>query len=149
MVSRLTKLKGILRGAFLFVHSIVRTAMQRVYRLETLEGVGVYTAREIHPMLTSILNEYVELPNHPGPFTDKGLKNIFFKCDELLAFNFGFSSLRQLKDWFFHREDRQLISECGIVCAVYEVEDEHFHLGERQCVFKKGHAKKVGQVAFI
>lgn len=72
MVSRLTKLKGILRCAFLFVHSIVRTAMQRVYRLETPEGVGVY-----------------------------------------------------------------------------EVEDEHFHLGERQCVFKKRHAKKAGTVDFI
>lgn len=149
MVSRLTKLKGTPKDAFLFVHSIVRTAMQRVYRLETPEGVGVYTAREIYPMLTRILNEYVELPNHPGPFTDKGLKNLFLQYDELFAFNFGFSSLRQLKDWFFNREDRQLIAECGIVCAVYEVEDEHFHLGERQCVFKKRHAKKVGQVDFI
>lgn len=123
--------------------------MQRVYRLETLEGVGVYTAREIYPMLTRILNEYVELPNHPGPFTDKGLRNIFFKCDEFLAFNFGFSSLRQLRDWFSNREDRQLIAECGINCVVYEVEDEHFHLGERQCVFKKSHAKKVGTVDFV
>ena len=123
--------------------------MQRVYRLETLEGVGVYMAREIYPMLARIINEYVDRSNHPGPFTDKWLKNIFFQCDDLLEFNFGFSSLRQLKDWFFHREDRQLISECGIVCAVYEAEDEHFHLGERQCVFKKRHAKKVGQVDFI
>ena len=123
--------------------------MQRVYRLETLEGVGVYTAREIYPMLTRILNEYVDLPNHPGPFTDKGLRTSSFRIGELLEFNFGFSSLRQLRDWFSHRGDRQLISECGIVCAVYEVEDEHFHLGERQCVFKKGHAKKVGQVDFI
>ena len=149
MVSRLTKFKGILRCAFLFVHSIVRTAMQRVYRLETPEGVGVYTAREIYPMLTRILNEYVELPNHPGPFSDKGLKNIFFRCDALLEFNFGFASLRQLTAWFFNRGDRRLISECGIVCAVYEVEDEHFHLGERQCVFKKSHAKKVGTVDFV
>lgn len=123
--------------------------MQRVYRLETLEGVGVYTAREIYPMLTRILNDYVGLPNHPGPFTDKGLRNSSFRIGELLEFNFGFSSLRQLRDWFFLREDRQLISECGIVCAVYEVEDGHFHLGEMQCVFKKSHAKKVGQVDFI
>ena len=149
MVSRLTKLKGILRGAFLFVHSIVRTAMQRVYRLETLEGVGVYTARESYPMLCRVLNEYCELPNHPGPFTDKGLKKLFFCYETLLEFNFGFTCLKQLTAWFFNREDRQLISECGIVCAVYEVEDEHFHLGERQCVFKKRHAKKVGTVDFV
>ena len=123
--------------------------MQRVYRLETLEGVGVYTAREIYPMLTRILNEYVSLPNHPGPFTDSGLRSSSFRFGELLEFNFGFSSLRQLRDWFFNRADRQLISECGIVCAVYEVEDEHFHLGERQCVFKKSHAKKVEIVDFI
>ncbi len=149
MVSRLTKLKGILRGAFLFVHSIVRTAMQRVYRLETPEGVGVYEAREIYPMLTRILDSYVDRSKHPGPYADKGLKSSSFRYDELLEFYFGFSSLRQLKDWFSHREDRQLISEFGIVCAVYEVEDEHFHLGERQCVFKKRHAKKVETVDFI
>ena len=123
--------------------------MQRVYRLETLEGVGVYKAREIYPMLARILNDYVDLPNHPCPFTDKGLRNSSFRFDELLEFNFGFSSLSQLRDWFFHRADRQLISECGVVCAVYEVEDEHFHLGEKQCVFKKSHAKKVETVDFV
>ena len=60
MVSRLTKLKGTSKAAFLFVHSIVRTAMQRVYRLETLEGVGVYTARESNQMIQRIMNEYVD-----------------------------------------------------------------------------------------
>ena len=123
--------------------------MKTIYRLETPEGVGVYTARELYPMLCRVLSEYCELPNHPGPFTDKRLKNLFLQWGELLAFNFGFSSLRQLKDWFFNREDRQLISECGIVCVVYEVEDGHFHEGEKQCVFKKRHAKKVGTVDFV
>lgn len=123
--------------------------MKKVYRLETTEGLGVYTARELYPMLWRVLKEYCELPNHPGPFTDNGLKNLFRQFGELLEFNFGFSSLEQLTAWFFRRDDRQLISECGIVCAVYEVEDGHFHLGERQCVFKKSHAKKVGTVDFV
>ena len=123
--------------------------MKTIYRLETPEGVGVYKARELYPMLCRVLSEYYELPNHPGPFTDKRLKKLFFGHEALLTFNFGFASLRQLTAWFFNREDRQLISECGVVCVVYEVEDEHFHLGEKQCVFKKSHAKKVGTVDFV
>ena len=123
--------------------------MKTIYRLETPEGVGVYTARELYPMLCRILNEYCGLPHHPGPFTDKGLKKLFFQHETLLEFNFGFSSLEQLTAWFFNRDDRQLISECGVVCAVYEVEDGHFHEGEKQCVFKKRHAKKVGTVDFV
>ena len=148
MVSRLTKFKGILRGAFLFVHSIVRTAMQRVYRLETLEGVGVYTARHSNQMIQRILYEYAAAPRHPGPMEDSLLEDAFYSANQQ-RFSFGFASLEQLKEWFFDCNDRELLSLHGIVCNEYEIEGWGFVAGRKQCMFVKENARLVGQVDFI
>ena len=147
MVSRLTKLKGILRGAFLFVHSIVRTAMQRVYRLETLEGVGVYRASNRSQMIQRIMDEYMNVPRHPGPMNDSLLADAFFSVNQQ-RFRFGFASLEQLKEWFFDDNDRELLSLHGIVCNEYEIEGWGFVAGRKQCIFVKENARLVGQVDF-
>lgn len=148
MVSRLTKLKGILRGAFLFVHSIVSTVMQRVYRLETLEGVGVYMARHSNQIIQRIVDEYLAAPRHPGPMNDSLLADAFCS-DNRGRFSFGFASLEQLKEWFFDDNDRELLSLHGIVCNEYEIEGWGFVAGRKQCMFVKDNARLVGQVDFI
>ena len=148
MVSRLTKLKGILRGAFLFVHSIVRTDMQRVYRLETLEGIGVYTARNRSQLLQRITDEYVDAHRHPVPMKDSLLADAFYSANRE-RFSFGFASLEQLKEWFFDDNDRELLSLHGIVCNEYEIEGWGFVAGSKQCMFVKESARLVGQVDFI
>lgn len=148
MVSRLTKLKGILRGAFLFVHSIVRTAMQRVYRLETLEGVGVYMASKSNQVIQRIMAEYFDAPRHPGPMNDSLLTDAFCSANRD-RFSFGFASIEQLKEWFFDDNDRELLSLHGIVCNEYEIEGWGFVAGRKQCMFVKENARLVGQVDFI
>ena len=148
MVSRLTKFKGTPKDAFLFVHSIVRTAMQRVYRLETLEGVGVYMARHRSQLIQRIMNEYMDAPRHPGPMNDSLLTDAFYSANQQ-SFSFGFSSLEQLKEWFFDANDRELLSLHGIVCNEYEIEGWGFVAGWKQCMFVKKNARLVGQVDFI
>ena len=52
--------------------------MQRVYRLETLEGVGVYMASNRSQMIQLIMDEYMDAPRHPGPMNDSLLADAFF-----------------------------------------------------------------------
>ncbi len=122
--------------------------MQRVYRLETLEGVGVYMARRSNQMIHRIMYEYVDAPRHPGPMNDSLLADTFYSAN-LERFSFGFASLEQLKEWFFDDNDRELLSLHGIVCNEYEIEGWGFVAGEKQCIFVKENARLVGQVDFI
>ena len=122
--------------------------MQRVYRLETIEGVGVYMARERNQMIQRIMAAYVDAPRHPGPMYDSLLADTFCSVDRE-RFSFGFASLEQLKEWFFDDNDRELLSLHGIVCNEYEIEGWGFVAGRKQCMFVKESARLVGQVDFI
>ena len=119
--------------------------MQRVYRLETTSGVGVYTARESNSLIQLVVCKYFDSLRHPGPFTDKLLKSYFIEA----VHSFGFISLEQLKDWFFDSTDRQLLASEGVICNEYEVEGKDFVAGEKQCIFIKENAKLLGRVDFI
>ena len=122
--------------------------MQRVYRLETLEGVGVYMARRGNQMVDRIMNEYMNAPRHPGPENDRLLVDAFYSANQQ-RFIFGFASIEQLKEWFFDCNDRELLSLHGIVCNEYEIEGWGFVAGRKQCIFVKENARLVGQVDFI
>ena len=122
--------------------------MQRVYRLETLEGVGVYMASKSNQMVDRIMNGYVAAPRHPGPMNDSLLADAFYSANQQ-CFSFGFASLEQLKEWFFDDNDRELLSLHGIVCNEYEIEGWGFVAGRKQCMFVKENARLVGQVDFI
>ena len=121
--------------------------MQRVYRLETLEGVGVYLASKSNQMIQRIMNEYMNVPRHPGPMNDSPLADAFCSSNQQ-RFSFGFASLEQLKEWFFDDNDRELLSLHGIVCNEYEIEGWGFVAGRKQCIFVKENARLLGQVDF-
>ena len=121
--------------------------MQRVYRLETLEGVGVYLASKSNQMIQRIMNEYMNVPRHPGPMNDSLLADAFYSANQQ-RFSFGFASLEQLKEWFFDDNDRELLSLHGIVCNEYEIEGWGFVAGRKQCIFVKENARLLGQVDF-
>ena len=105
-------------------------------------------ARERSQMLQRIMNEYVDVPRHPGPMNDSLLTDAFYSANQQ-SFSFGFSSLEQLKEWFFDANDRELLSLHGIVCNEYEIEGWGFVAGRKQCMFVKENARLVGQVDFI
>lgn len=122
--------------------------MQRVYRLETLEGVGVYRASNRSQMIQRIMDEYEDTHRHPVPMNDSPLADAFCSSNQQ-RFSFGFASLEQLKEWFFDDNDRELLSLHGIVCNEYEIEGWGFFAGRKQCMFVKENARLVGQVDFI
>ena len=122
--------------------------MQRVYRLETLEGVGVYMARLSNLLIKRIMDKYLDALRHPGPMNDSLLADAFYSANQG-RFSFGFASLEQLKEWFFDDNDRELLSLHGIVCNEYEIEGWGFVAGRKQCIFVKESARLVGQVDFI
>ena len=99
-------------------------------------------------MIQRIMDEHMDGEMHPGPIRDSLLADAFFSANQQL-FSFGFTSIEQLKEWFFDCNDRELLSLHGIVCNEYEIEGWGFVAGEKQCIFFKENARLVGQVDFI
>jgi hypothetical protein len=113
---------------------------EKVYRVETDEGDGVYHVWA---------HDYNEFPcdlydKHPDIYTDKGFKKkqitgfndislcISVSCDA--NFRFGFESIEQLKQWFYHKESLQSIArQCNV--SVYEVKSHKICKGDKQLVF--------------
>jgi hypothetical protein len=111
--------------------------MVAVYRLETVGGTGVYG--------TPASNHLDFDPfRHPMPSDDSLLmqslkmRNLKFQGYGSLEIHFGFSSLEQLRSWFYNDDWIRNISNEGIVLSIYEAEDVYF--GNSQLCFNRSSA---------
>lgn len=108
-----------------------------VYRLETVDGVGVYGTGA---------GAYVEYDvwKHPLPQQDSLLvenlskNNLQFIGYGNLNLHFGFSSVEQLRSWFYNDEWVRDMSQSGIVLSIYEAEEAY--LGNSQMCFNRSTA---------
>lgn len=116
----------------------------KVFRIETVEGLGPYKIRESggdSPLRRHFWDEERQpLPHNDGlPFRD------LFGDDIPKDFHFGFHSIGRLLSWF-NPDERRSLREAGFGIAVYHVPSEEVLMGFKQCVFKKERAERVAFV---
>ena len=124
-----------------------------VYRIENADGEGVYRASgwafgcdffynddNRHPlpcMDSKLMREiptYMINPNNGMPSS---------------VFSYGFSSLEQLKCWFFQSRWRDRMDEMGFHVSVYEGDEGDVYVGDTQAVLIKDQCKLVDTMSLI
>ncbi len=119
------------------------------YRLEDERGRGVYSSNCRHPSA----QDPTVMVNHPAPLGDPLLKDIWKELGgdgwdgESRNYYFGFSSMEQLRRWFYDPEYLETIQSQGIRIAIYQTDD--FHIGDTQMIFRKSTAKLIGHADLI
>lgn len=109
-----------------------------VYRLEHTEtGAGVYD-------FTSGVVEFDNI-RHPLPHTDTKLQSSLYNKEIYVFYghHFGFSSIDQLRAWFYNDDWLYKLSLKGVVLSVYAAKE--YYGGNSQCVFKKATATLLGK----
>ncbi len=117
------------------------------YRIEYENGEGIYRRScGIMP------NDQEGGPlNHPNPDEDHLLKDVWldlrYKTNQAFCYYFGFSSIEQLRRWFFDQTYLQTIHDRGVRIAIYQTDDYHF--GDTQMIFRKSAATLIGKADLI
>ncbi len=110
--------------------------MARIWRLENSDGVGVYSVTYPHTDAFPCGRE------HPGPRDDYKLHNAWEKLSDsgdARYWRFGFSSLKQFKEWFHSNEMLEnLRDRYDIRLSCYEVARANLKVGDRQCIYVDG-----------
>lgn len=107
-----------------------------IYRIENSLGEGAYRGR---PWVSIEDYIYTDTNSHPNPNNDSGLKmnaphlynDGYFEASE---FFFGFSSISQLKAWFYNDKLLETFDRSGYFLV--ELEGEVYH-GNAQSVINK------------
>lgn len=106
-----------------------------VYRLEHTEtGSGVYD-------FTTDVVEF-DSSRHPLPHFDTKLQSSL-QNRPIYRYHFGFSSIDQLRAWFYNDDWLYKLSLKGVVLSVYAAKE--YYGGNSQCVFKKATATLLGK----
>lgn len=125
---------------------------KRFFRLETLDGTGIYRTLFTDEIYGSIFgaDSYSEL--HPPPARDKILVNAwgaaypyvqgYLGGDDRFNYIFGFNSLAQLRAWFTPNLIKNIIAAKNkIILSVYLSDD--IIEGDRQSIMRKSSGELV------
>jgi hypothetical protein len=108
--------------------------MEKIYRLEARPGYGVYTAYGAIKEISDVVSDcrrlmerhfegYLSGPKHPGPYSDTLLRYNFeiarYDCDNVF---YGFSSMDQLRAWFYSDDLLKEFDKIGVTLVCYEVD---------------------------
>lgn len=114
-----------------------------VYRLETIGGTGVYNT-------SASMTIDFDGKRHPMPNDDSLLmENLLMHNLDILSgygnlgVHFGFSSIEQLRSWFYNDNWIRDISERDIILSIYEAEE--VYLGNSQMCFNRSTASLKSQ----
>ncbi len=125
--------------------------MTIVWRLETVDGYGVYANGLCNAIREDIdsANLY-NIERHLMPTVDRGLRKKWSKVgyDDKDSWFFGFSSLRTYKLWFMSIAIRKWFAnyeETKVVLSKYEVPEAFVIKGDTQAVFLRANAVLVEQ----
>ena len=119
--------------------------MPNVWRLETLEGKGVYDAG-VALQFPPTLGDIYYAPHTPSPNTDPDLCkawNSFRNEGTETRWYFGFSTLKGYTAWFKTKAARRWFAKewSGVVVlARYKVPKEFYVKGAKQCLFRRDSA---------
>ena len=121
--------------------------MPVVYRIETPDGTGIY--RKIPGFNRALweCGEDADTNHHPGPSQDKGLRGVWDVMESTGAYSwyqFGFSSIRQLRKWTRSHQVRAKLAEYGFRVRKYHAPSGSFIRGEHQAIFIKRDAECIG-----
>jgi hypothetical protein len=112
--------------------------MVRVWRMETPDGSGAYSAAAMGAFWDAIAGGHYNPYNHPGPMSD----GIAPSCrgDE---FYYGFTCPADLRAWFFSESGRVAMAETrNCFPTVYRVAIADIAVGGHQCVFKRARSRR-------
>jgi hypothetical protein len=119
--------------------------MVKVLRVENDEQKGMYS---VYPKPDCIYSMQ-SASNHPTPEEDAALRDNWYKISRANTHRewyFGFSDLKQLRNWIYRTEWRDELTARGLKISVYEV--THYHIGDTQSIFRWEDAKLIERFGF-
>ncbi|MGZ8887974.1 MAG: hypothetical protein ACXW1D_00280 [Halobacteriota archaeon] len=121
-----------------------------VLRLEWPDGGGIYY-QEGAKSFCNYMDWDVE--RHPTPYNDDRLmSNLFQKSGsryEFSEFHFRFSSLDQLRRWFFEDKILRMMHDRGVVVSEYVCHWDDVVHGHTQAIFLREKAKRHTQYGIL
>lgn len=114
-----------------------------VYRIENKDGYGPYTSMECFPALRKMRDKHNANLNRWPTACSTYILNALVRAK--LAFSdccCGFTSLRQLTEWF-DSDDLGVLFDCNFRLAMYEVESAFIVYTEEQILFIRKQADLV------
>lgn len=117
--------------------------MAKLFRVENARGEGMYfgennVADEMQPF------SYPDASmRHPKPYDDSALmadcaaKGLPHDWLEWGHYNYGFSSIEQLKMWVHRDSWRRGLHDYGFQVSIYEIDDQYFAAGDTQAIVLK------------
>lgn len=118
-----------------------------IYRIEHPEsGEGPYAGGDV-----CWGDHFPGSERHPSPEDDSGLEDFWLRLgfDERREWSFSFSSIAQLRAWFYQDSWLQAMHEAGFKLTVWEVEPGGWQLGHAQAIFRKADARKIREQDLI
>lgn len=106
--------------------------MKLIYRIEDALGKGMYCGTDC-PVKYMMQEE-----RHPPPYQDIRLRDIWetlYEQSRQRDFQFGFSSLDQLRSWIYREEWRDALNAAGFKVYVYAAKE--YYLGDTQAIMIK------------
>lgn len=118
--------------------------MVKVLRVETDVKLGMYGQSDL-----DCIWDMQSPSNHPLPNEDAALSSVWndFRVKGIhREWSFGFSDLKQLRNWIYRSEWRDELARTGFMISVYDAKD--YHLGDTQCIFKLKESNLVDRFGF-
>lgn len=122
----------------------------RIYRIELENGDGCYRPSDNSKLFSNLASQELEIDyydfhdyRHPCPSEDSGLD---IEHEEIAQYRHGFSSIGQLRTWFYRDDILLMLHRAGYRCAVYEYNGsipDVYRLGHSQALFKREHFQLV------
>lgn len=94
--------------------------------------------------LVQYTTNFLDPVRHPLPSENEKLR----KVKNIHQYYFGFSSLDQLKDWFYSYEVRKILDSYDYAISHY-IASKGYVLGEQQLIFKKHKALLINYIDLL
>lgn len=113
--------------------------MIRIYRVENVDGKGMYCGTEAGVQMNGDSSRH-PLPREDAKIGCEWRERLSGEIDEQI---FGFASLEQLRFWIYKTKWRKSLKSEGFRVSVYEVPVEHALVGDTQAIFVRPEATLV------
>jgi len=127
--------------------------MPKIWRVETVKGYGPYDSGACDKMRKKGFEVY-NARHTPAPDYDPHFGSNWEKMrikKHHTHYFFGFSSLKQYRDWFKHKACREIMADFNLQLVKYDCPADAMFAGEKQVIFLKNMAKvtEIRQVNYI
>ncbi len=126
------------------MNTTTKPGYTKFYRLEDKNGNGIYNS-DNGEIDNIVFSSFAEERRHPGPRDDSKLKENALKIGAMEGeerrpcinenYIFGFSTLKQYRNWFYSDEILAELAALGVKLKVYKTKD--FAKGNTQMMARK------------